>query len=365
MSLRIGFDTGPLHGPRTGIGAAVDALRGALRGRDDVALFDYVLSFRARLGDGERRLPLPAGLAHRVWARVDLPRADRWLGDLDVVHGTNYVVPPVRRPRVVSVYDLWFMRNPRLAAPAVARASEVLRAAVAVGAIVHASSTATADAVRELLPGAPVRTVHLGALPVPASDGRVPVPDLAGRPYVVSVGTLERRKNLPRLVAAFGAVASERRDVMLVLAGSPGDDSAAVERAIDALGPQLAPRVLRTGRIDESARGWLLRHAAVIAYPSLDEGFGFPLLDAMQVRVPLVASSAGSITEIAGDAARYCSALDTDSIAAALAVAIDDVAERQRLVTAGDAQWLGFTWKRCADGISALYRDAAAGEIGR
>ena len=76
-----------------------------------------------------------------------------------------------------------------------------------------------------------------------------------------------------------------------------------------ALGPDLAPRVLRTGRIDDTSRAWLLRHATVVAYPSLDEGFGFPLLDAMQVGVPLVASSAGSIPEIAGDAAHYCDAL--------------------------------------------------------
>ncbi|MFZ9630240.1 MAG: glycosyltransferase family 4 protein [Ilumatobacteraceae bacterium] len=364
-ALRIAFDTGPLHGPRTGIGSAVSELHTTLAARPDVSLVDYLLSFRTPVPPGTTRLPLPATVAHRVWARAPMPRVDRWLGEVDVVHGTNYVVPPSRRPCVVSVYDLWFLRNPSLAAPAVRRAAEVLRAAVGRGAVVHTSSHATETAVRELLPGAPVRTVHLGALPVPPSDGDVPIPDLAGRPFIVAIGTVERRKNLPRLVAAFGHVAAAHRDLVLVLAGSPGDDASATEAAIDALGPALAPRVLRTGRIDDTARAWLLRHATAVAYPSLDEGFGFPLLDAMQVGVPLVASTAGSIPEVAGDAARYCDALDVDSIAAALASVLDDSAERRRLVDAGNSRWVTFTWQRCADGLVDLYRSVSTGELAR
>ncbi|MFM7045287.1 MAG: glycosyltransferase family 4 protein [Ilumatobacteraceae bacterium] len=365
MALRIGFDTGPLHGPRTGIGAAVDELRRALASRADLDLVDYVLSFRARLAPGTRRLPLPAALAHQAWARMPMPRVDRWLGDVRLVHGTNYVVPPSRLPRVVSVYDLWFMRHPELAAPAVRHAAAVLRSAVDAGAVVHTSSAATEQAVREMLPGAPVRTVHLGALAVPASDGTPPIPDLAGRPFIVAIGTIERRKNLPRLVAAFGAIASEHRELMLVLAGSPGDDAEATEHAIDALGPGVAPRVLRTGRIDDPVRAWLLRHATVVAYPSLDEGFGFPVLDAMQVRVPLVASTAGSIPEVAGDAAQYCDPLDIDSIAGALGATLGDDGLRERLVSAGDSRWVAFTWQRCADGVAELYHDVAAGRMDR
>lgn len=365
MAMRIGFDTGPLHGPRTGIGAAVDELHRALGARADLDLVDYVLSFRARLAPGARRLPLPAALAHRAWAQAARPRVDRWLGDVGLVHGTNYVVPPSRLPRVVSVYDLWFMRHPDLATPAVRHAAAVLRRSVDAGAVVHTSSVATEHAVREMLPGAPVRTVHLGALAVPASDGMCPIPDLAGRPFIVAIGTIERRKNLPRLVAAFGSIAAEHGEVMLVLAGSPGDDAAATEQAIDALGPRVAPRVLRAGRIDDAARAWLLRHSAVVAYPSLDEGFGFPVLDAMQVRVPLVASTAGSIPEVAGDAARYCDPLDVDSIAAALADVLGDDEQRRRLVAAGDSQWVGFTWQRCADGIAALYHDVMSGRLAR
>jgi glycosyltransferase involved in cell wall biosynthesis len=359
--LSVAFDTGPLHGAKTGIGLAVEQLRAALVARGDVVLHDYVLSFRARLHPDTVRLPLPASLAHRAWARSDRPMVDRWLPEVDLVHGTNYVAPPSRLPTLISVYDCWFLQHPDDASPTVRRAGEVLRTAIRRGAVVHTSSQATEELVRGLFPGAPVCTVHLGPLPLPTPSAKPPIPSLAGRPYVLSIGTLERRKNLPRLVAAFGRVAAEHADVVLVLAGGGGDDSDAIRHAIDALGPTLAGRVLRTGRIDDAVRSWLLRNAAVLAYPSLDEGFGFPLLDAMQVGTPVVASTAGSIPEVAGDAALLCEPHDIDGLAEALAIALGDTIARERLVAAGHARWRQFDWQHCAEGIVGLYGLAVRG----
>ena len=358
-AVRVGFDTGPLHGQRTGIGLAVEALHDSLSHRDDVQIRDYLLSFRARPGHDVRRLPLPAALAHRCWARSDRPSIDRWLRDVDVVHGTNYVVPPrARAPRVVSVYDCWFLRHEHRASAAVVRAGRVLRRSIDGGAVVHASSQATASAVAELFPGVDVRTVHLGALPVAPPPLRCPVPELDGRPFVVAIGTIERRKNLPRLVRAFGSIAGEHPDLQLVIAGADGDDRPSVDAAVDALGPRSAPRVAFTGRIDDATRSWLLHHARVLAYPSLDEGFGFPLLDAMQVALPVVAACAGSIPEVAGDAALLHDPTDVDGLAAALHRALTDEQERQRLVTAG-ARWQQFDWAACAAGLVAIYCELA------
>lgn len=357
--LTVAFDTGPLHGPRTGIGFAVEALQRALRAHPDVELRPYVLSFRADLADGTIRLPLPAAAAHAAWAHADTPRVDRWLRGAQVVHGTNYVVPPSRLPTLVSVYDCWFLHHPDLASPAVRRAGAVLERAVQRGATVHTSSVATERLVRERFPDATVRTVHLGPLdPAPIAD-RPPVPELVGRPYVLAIGTIERRKNLPTLVRAFGQMAIERPELRLVLAGSPGDDASAVREAVDALGPTLGGRVLLTGRVDDGVRGWLQHHATVLAYPSLDEGFGFPLLDAMRAGVPVVASDAGSIPEVAGAAALLHTPMDVEALAAALAMTIDDRDVRARLVAAGDRQWRTFSWQRCADEMVQLYRAVA------
>jgi glycosyltransferase involved in cell wall biosynthesis len=359
--LSVAFDTGPLHGAKTGIGFAVEQLRAALMARSDLVMHDYVLSFRARLHPDTVRLPIPASLAHRAWARAPRPTVDRWLPMVDVVHGTNYVAPPTQLPTVVSVYDCWFLRHPGDATPTVRRAGDVLRAAIGRGAVVHTSSHATEELMRSLFPQAPVRTVHLGPLPLPPPSPTAPIPTLVGRPFVLSIGTLERRKNLPRLVAAFGRLAAAHSDIVLVLAGGAGDDSEAVRHAIDALGPALSGRVMRTGRVDDGARSWLLRHAAVLAYPSLDEGFGFPLLDAMQAGTPVVASTAGSIPEVSGDAALLCDALDVDGLAEGLALAVADTAVRARLIAAGNEQWTRFDWQHCAEGIADLYGLAVRG----
>jgi glycosyltransferase involved in cell wall biosynthesis len=366
--VRIAFDVGPLSGPRTGIGAAVATLRDALERRTDLELRPYLTSFRADPADGVTRLPLPALAAHRLWARTDRPRVDRWLRPAQVVHGTNYVVPATTLPRLVSVYDCWFLRHPEQAHADVVRAGRVLIRALRHDAVAHVSSDATADALRELVPAADVRVVHLGAIELPPPADACPVAELDGVPFVLSVATLERRKNLPRLVAAFAAVAAAHPDVRLVLAGGEAGgragDRAAIDAAIDALPAEARRRVLLTGYVDDPVRSWLLHHATVLAYPSLDEGFGFPLLDAMQAGVPIVAAARGSIPEVAGDAAVLIDPLDVDALAAALVGAIDDDATRARLRAAAPAQLARFGWDQAAAGIADIYHALAGAPSG-
>jgi glycosyltransferase involved in cell wall biosynthesis len=357
--LRVAFDVGPLAGPRTGVGHAVAAMRDSLVEAGDVELAQYIVSFRSRPPDGARRLPLPALVAHRLWAVADRPRVDRFLGAPDVVHGTNYVVPPCRAPQVVSVYDCWFLRHPTLASGAVHQAGRVLRRAVERGATVHASSASTAAEITDLFPGAHVATIPLAAVPIPEAAADPPIPALVGRPFIAAIGTLERRKNLPLLIEAFGLLAGDHDEILLVLAGADGDDRPAINSAIDALDPAAARRVVMTGRVDELARSWLLRNAAVLAYPSLDEGFGFPLLDAMQVGVPIAASNRGSIPEVCGPAGLLCDADDAIALAANLVTAAFDETVRARLLAAATAQLQTFSWQRCATELAALYRRVA------
>jgi glycosyltransferase involved in cell wall biosynthesis len=357
--LRVAFDVGPLAGQRTGVGHAVAAMRDSLAGTNGIELVDYIVSFRSRPAGGTRRLPLPALAAHRLWAISDRPRVDRFLGGPDVVHGTNYVVPPCRAPQVVSVYDCWFLRHPALAGRAVHQAGRVLRRAIERGATVHASSVSTAAEIADLFPGARVATIPLAAVPVPAAASDPPIPALVGRPFIAAVGTLERRKNLSILVEAFGLLAADHDEILLVLAGADGDDRPAINAAIDGLDASVARRVVMTGRVDEPARSWLLRHAAVLAYPSLDEGFGFPLLDAMQVGVPIVASNRGSIPEVCGQAGLLCDADDAITLAENLASAAFDDVVRTRLIAEATTQLTTFSWQRCATELATLYRSLA------
>ncbi|MEO6124180.1 MAG: glycosyltransferase family 1 protein [Ilumatobacteraceae bacterium] len=355
-AITVAYDASPLLGPLTGVGMAVQHTANALAGRDDVVLKRYACSFRGTLLDDMTRLPLPAAVAQRLWGATSLPRVDRWLRPADLIHGTNYTVPPSRLPRIVTVYDCWFLRHPDQAGGDVGRAGKVLRRAVRSGAVVHATSDATADAVRELLDAERVEVIPLAALPAPLlTDTVAPVAELDGVPFVLALGTLERRKNLPRLIAAFGRIAGSHHDLRLVIAGSDGDDRPAIDAAIDALPIVARDRVMITGRIASGAKQWLLGAATVLAYPSLDEGFGFPILEAMQCGVAVVASTAGSIPEVAGDGALLVAADDVDALAGALQTVIDDPAVRSSLIAAGSERVGHFSWEVTATSLADLY----------
>ena len=211
--ITVAIDVGPLHGHRTGVGLAVDHLTTALRLRFDVALYPYVVSFRAAANESEHRLPIPAGVATRLWARGDRPRADRWLPGVNVVHGTNYVAPPSRLPTVVSVYDLWFLQH----------RGEQLRRGESCGSGVATCGEARRVRARQLGRdgrGGPrsardrSRRGRASRAPAASRPQHLEDPGLGidGRPFVLAIGTFERRKSLTTLVAAFGHLADTLGD---------------------------------------------------------------------------------------------------------------------------------------------------------
>ncbi len=361
--VQVAIDAGPLHGPRTGIGNAVAWTIDALETSADVQLLPYVLSTRAKLTGTQRRLPLPAAFAHRWWSRSSTPRMDRWLGHPDIVHGTNYVVPPARAKRLVSVYDCWFLQHPDDANPDVRRAGDLLRRAVSEGASVVTSSQATTDLALELLDTDRVTTIHLGPPPTTEPPSRRPSglgAELVDDPFVLALGTVERRKNLPMLIAAFQRLGDEHPTVRLVIAGRPGDDETALTAAIDRLPTSTRTRVSRLESVGEPQKSWLLHNADVLAYPSLDEGFGFPLLEAQLAGTAVVASSAGSIPEVAGSAALLSLPGDADALAVNLFGVVTSDQRRTKLVDAGRKNVQRFSWSSTAAALSDLYRNLAS-----
>jgi alpha-1,3-rhamnosyl/mannosyltransferase len=147
-----------------------------------------------------------------------------------------------------------------------------------------------------------------------------------------------------------------------VLAGPPGWGEEALTSAVD--GARAGARVVRTGWLESSALAALLQEASVLAFPSLYEGFGFPPLEAMAAGVPVVATRAGSLPEVLGDGAVLVDVGDDDGLVEALDRVLDDPALRERLVASGTAQAASFSWERCGEGLSHLYRDAAGGRGG-
>ncbi len=296
---------------------------------------------------------------------MDLPPVQWWTGTVDAVHGTNYVVPPAARAgRVVTVHDLTPVRFPELANRDTLQYPHLVRRAVERGALVHTDSSFVADEVRSWLGVAADRVVPvlLGLAPQPPGDPdagrrRALGPSGGDRRYLLAVGTVEPRKDLPGLVAAFDRVAPERGDLTLVIAGPDGWGADALDRAI-AASPH-RDRVRRLGWVDDTARADLLAGATAVAYPSRYEGFGFVPLEAMAAGIPVVCTDAGSLPEVVGDAAMLVPVGNVDALADALRRVCDDDAGRADLVTRGRQQAATFSWERCADGLVGLYRRAA------
>lgn len=355
----VAVDATALLGRRTGVGVAVAGLLGELAGGAH-RIVGYGLTgtgwrqLPALLpaGIAATRVPLPAGLLLPLWSHLDRPVVETVLGRVDVVHGTNFVVPPARRAaRLVTVHDLTPVRFPEMVTPASRRYPALVARAVAGGAHVHTPSAFVAGEVVEHFGVDPDR-VHVVAwgVGVPTPRQGVDVPP-AGPPYVLATATAEPRKDLPRLVAAWDRVAGELPDLRLVLVGPPGWAEAELAAAI--AGAAHRDRIERLGWVDDPAP--LLAGAAVLAYPSRYEGFGFPPLEAMAAGVPVVASAAGAVPEVVGDAAVVVPVGDTDALASGLLRVLTDHGEAARLVEAGRDRAAGYSWSATGAAFAGLY----------
>ncbi len=370
----VAIDVTPLAGTQTGIGRSVVELLRALALLDDPpVMVPYAISTRARRERGELPehttiVPGAKALA-RMWARGGRPTLDRALRDATVLHATNYLVPPSSLPTLITLHDCALVRHASLCTPHVQSLAPVIRRAIDRGAHIHVPSRFVAREAEEIFgPGLEASgrihvvswgAPHLAVAPVVPSElakfGRV----ANGSPFIVALGTLEPRKNLSHLIAAFAEVASQHPELDLVLAGPDGPARPEVDTAIARLQPAIRDRVVLTGAVSEPAKSWLLHHAAAVAYPSIYEGFGFPVLEAMVAGAPVVAARAGSIPEVAGDAAELVEPTDEGAMARAITTLLTDQAHRDELVRRGHARAASFAWTATAASVAALYRDLA------
>ena len=305
---------------------------------------------------GSRSKPLRAAV-ELTWLPARL-RRDR----VQLLHSLGTTTPPLCPvPSVVTVLDLIYHHFPET----FPRASRLgLQALVPVGArradrVIAISNAGKQDLVDTLgLDPAKVDAVHLGFGMSQAPD---PVPEaelrerygLGGDPLVLTISAALRHKNLERLIAAFARVASER-DVRLVAVGHGGLEQGSLRAAAAAHG--VGDRVVFTGWVDDEVVEGLYAAAAVFAYPSLLEGFGLPILEAMRRDVPVACSNLSALPEVAGDAAELFDPLDVDAIAAAISRLLDDDGRRAELVERGRRRWPQFTWERAARGTLDVYR---------
>ncbi|MBV9496950.1 MAG: glycosyltransferase family 4 protein [Acidobacteria bacterium] len=366
--LRIGVDIRPFYEPLTGIGWYLYYLLHELAKRDDVEL---VLFGDARITDEGPRfhVDLPPNAKLEVFDLRGRPKS-RFarpltagayvllleLADCDVVFGANYFLPrlmsAIARRRVVTVHDLTYKRFPELLQQETLDNldRQMQREVAQANAIVCVSEATRADLLRfyEMDPSRAF-AIHSGLGTPPTEEAM----ELPAR-YILFVSTIEPRKNLGVLLDAFARLrARSVYDGELVVVGRIGWKSAS-------LAPRLkAPGVRHLDYVNASRLAFIYRNAEAFVFPSIFEGFGFPLLEAMGRGVPTIAARSSSLPEIGGDAALYFSPTSVDELEAQLARLLTDPALRAELAQKGRDQAARFRWDVCAAQTLEVLRRAA------
>lgn len=379
--LTVAVDVSPLWEPLTGIGWFLYRLLEHLGPRRDVVLRLYGPTLAAAEAVAPPAVALPEGPAlepvlypvpDEAAVHPDrlirlLRRFDRWFVAADgnrVLFAPNYL--PSERfdaatgALVATVHDLGYRTVPW----AVRREtrewleSELDRVWVGAARIVT-DSRAVAEEISTHGLGAPARLRVIPLGPGASAAGRAgeaPEPELP-EGFVLSVGTLEPRKNLETLLEAWARLRRRRGDApALVLAGKFGWKSEALRRRVE--DAAAAGWLLHLGYVDEAALAALYRRARLFVFPSRYEGFGLPVLEAMAAGVPVVASDLPVLRELAGDAVLYAPPLNPEAWVRRAEELLDDADRTRHLAAAGRARAERFTWERAAEAYAAVFREA-------
>lgn len=366
------IDATAVPADRGGVGRYVDSLVQALDAdgaRISVACQPRDAELYSRLAPRSRVVPTAQSTATRTarlaWEQTTLPRLARRLG-VDVVHSPHYTMPLASpTASVVTLHDATFFTDAVLHSSVKARffrawtVTALRRATVCV-----VPSRATAAELARVTRARP-RALEVIEHGVDVERFHPPTPEevraarrvigVERTPYVAFLGALEPRKNVPALIRGFvKAVETRPNPPALVLAGQPGWDTQ-VEKALDVAPLRL--RVIRAGYLPFETLSGFLGGAELVAYPSLGEGFGLPVLEAMACGACVLTTRRLSLPEVGGDAVAYCG-VGAGDVAVALSELLDDPARRAALAAAAQRRAKEFSWAASAERHREAYEKA-------
>ncbi len=377
--LIIGLDYTPAYEQGGGIGRYVRELVAAL------ARIDTTTAYRLFVAGASltnlpappgpnfewRVTPIPPRWLARFWYRARIPYPiERWLGDVDLFHATDFVLPPTRhRTRtLLTVHDLSFIHVPEATSPRLRRyLNNVVPRSVRRADHILADSQATKDDLVSLY-GTPegkitVLLSGVGEHFRPVTDVTVQAAvraryGLDTWPFLFTVGTVQPRKNYARICEALYHLRSRFPDLHLVIAGGKGWLEDQIYATVNRL--HMTDRVHFIGFADEADLPVLYSMAEAVPYVSLYEGFGLPVLEAMACGTPVIASNVSSIPEVAGEAAILIDPYHTDELVNALRHLLESPALRQSLIERGRQQAARFSWKTAARQLADIYERTLA-----
>ena len=373
--MKVCVDMQAALGQRAGVGRYVRELLGHLgaeAGGDEVSAFYFDFK-RAGVesppaGVARRACRwVPGRVAQAAWKRIGFPPYDWFAGRADLYHFPNFIRPPLTRGKrsVVTIHDVSFLRMPETTeAKNLAWLTAEIRQTAERADAILTDSHFSAREICELL-GAPeekVFPVWLGLPefgPPPGAEAGAAARKALGleRPYLLMVGTIEPRKNIPFLVKVYEALGDFDGD--LVLAGGLGWKTGPTLRAISESPRKGGIKLLK--RLSDAELSALYAGAAAFVYPTRYEGFGFPPLEAMGRGTPVVSARNSSLPEVLGDAAEWVEGFDAEEWAGKVLAVLGDEARAAQLRAAGPGQAGKFTWAETARRTWAVYRRVVGG----
>lgn len=367
--------------PVTGIGyAAIYQVRALLQRRAEFAYRVFATgdsrgkaNLRKELSEIERQFVLPYArlLKYGLWTRLGWPPVEWVTGTVDIAHNLCHQTPATRRAlRVVTVHDLSFLRVPEThTARTVEVQTRLLNQCARDADTLIAVSEHCKGELVDLLQVAPER-IEVVRNGVRLEEFELPFDEAAHaslaarlgiqRDYFIQLGTLEPRKNIVRLIEAYDLVRRERgRIPQLLLVGAPGWKSDGIQRAIRAYAGD--GDIVHAGYVQRDHAVLLLRGARACLYPSLYEGFGLPVLEAMAAGTPVMTSNVSALPEVIGDTGLLVDPYDLESMARAICLLLDDEPAARERAAAARYRAQGMTWDVSAAQLECVYRQLAHG----